>query len=117
MLEPTVLQTPAKLRGKPIAGAEDRQRKIAGFDQAVFSKSSVVAVGAGGIARNRCDTRVVFSTGYGTGTVTISSIASMVLMFWNSTRSLQDSTRGFLAQQPVQLHPYIPAILALAGNH
>ncbi len=45
----SVLQTSIKLRGKPIPGAEDRQRKIAGFDQEVFSKSSVVAIGAGGV--------------------------------------------------------------------
>src|SRR5881394_353546 len=45
----TVSQTSIRLRGKPIPGAEDRQQKISGFDQSVFSKSSVVAVGAGGI--------------------------------------------------------------------
>src|ERR1051326_8444779 len=49
MQEPTVLQTLVRLRGKPIPGAEDRQRKIAGFDQQVFSKTAVVAVGAGGL--------------------------------------------------------------------
>jgi len=37
------------LRGKAIPGAEDRQRKIPGFDQEVFSRSSVLCVGAGGI--------------------------------------------------------------------
>src|SRR6267378_1397948 len=37
------------LRGKAIPGAEDRHRKIPGFDQEVFSKSSVLCVGAGGI--------------------------------------------------------------------
>lgn len=37
------------LRGKAIPGAEDRQRKIRGFDQEVFSKSSVLCIGAGGI--------------------------------------------------------------------
>ena len=47
----TVSSTPTSLhlRGKPIAGAEDRQRKIAGFDQEVFSRSSVVCIGAGGL--------------------------------------------------------------------
>jgi molybdopterin/thiamine biosynthesis adenylyltransferase len=45
----TVSQTSIRLRGKAIAGAEDRQRKIPGFDQAVFSKSSVTCIGAGGI--------------------------------------------------------------------
>src|SRR5204862_1475770 len=47
--EYTASQISIRLRGKAIAGAEDRQQKIAGFDQSVFSKSSVVAVGAGGI--------------------------------------------------------------------
>src|SRR5882672_10160222 len=37
------------LRGKAIPGAEDRQRKIPGFDQEIFSRSSVLCVGAGGI--------------------------------------------------------------------
>jgi len=37
------------LRGKAIPGAEDRQRKIPGFDQEAFSKSSVLCIGAGGI--------------------------------------------------------------------
>jgi len=38
-----------KLQGKAVAGAEDRQRKIPGFDQEIFSRSSVVCIGAGGI--------------------------------------------------------------------
>lgn len=37
------------LRGKPIPGAEDRQRSIPGFDQEAFSGSRVVCIGAGGI--------------------------------------------------------------------
>jgi len=37
------------LRGKAIPGAEDRQKKIPGFDQGAFSKSRVLCVGAGGI--------------------------------------------------------------------
>jgi molybdopterin/thiamine biosynthesis adenylyltransferase len=45
----TVSRTPIKLRGIAIPGAEDRQRKIAGFDQNVFSSRSVVCIGAGGI--------------------------------------------------------------------
>ncbi len=45
----TVSQTSIRLRGKAIPGAEDRQKKIPGFDQEVFSKSSVVCIGAGGI--------------------------------------------------------------------
>jgi molybdopterin-synthase adenylyltransferase len=45
----TVSRTPIKLSGTTIPGAEDRQRRIAGFDQEVFSLSSVVCIGAGGI--------------------------------------------------------------------
>jgi molybdopterin/thiamine biosynthesis adenylyltransferase len=47
----TVSSTPTSLhvRGKPIAGAEDRQRRISGFEQEVFSSSSVVCIGAGGL--------------------------------------------------------------------
>jgi len=45
----TVSRTPIRLRGTAIPGAEDRQRKIAGFDQEIFSASSVVCIGAGGI--------------------------------------------------------------------
>jgi molybdopterin/thiamine biosynthesis adenylyltransferase len=45
----TVSQTSIRLRGKAVPGAEDRQKKIAGFDQVVFSKSSVVCIGAGGL--------------------------------------------------------------------
>jgi molybdopterin/thiamine biosynthesis adenylyltransferase len=35
--------------GKSIPGAEDRQKKIPGFNQEVFSNASVVCVGAGGL--------------------------------------------------------------------
>jgi len=45
----TCSRTSIRLRGKAIPGAEDRQRKIPGFDQDVFSQSGVVCVGAGGI--------------------------------------------------------------------
>jgi molybdopterin/thiamine biosynthesis adenylyltransferase len=41
--------TSTRLLGKAIAGAEDRQRLIPGFDQEAYSKASVVCVGAGGI--------------------------------------------------------------------
>jgi adenylyltransferase/sulfurtransferase len=54
----SVLQTSIKLRGQPITGAEDRQRKIAGFDQSVFSKSSVLCIGAGGIVSQIAPTLV-----------------------------------------------------------
>jgi len=42
-------KTSIRLRGRAIPGAEDRQKKVPGFDQEVFSNSSVVCVGAGGI--------------------------------------------------------------------
>jgi len=45
----TTSQALIKLRGKAIPGAEDRQRKIPGFDQETFSKSRVLCIGAGGI--------------------------------------------------------------------
>jgi len=45
----TVSRTSVSLRGKAIPGAEDRQKKIPGFDQEVFSKSRVLCIGAGGI--------------------------------------------------------------------
>ncbi|MGJ5814493.1 HesA/MoeB/ThiF family protein [Paludibaculum fermentans] len=41
--------TSVELAGTAIPGAEDRQKRIAGFDQAVFSKSRVLCVGAGGL--------------------------------------------------------------------
>jgi molybdopterin/thiamine biosynthesis adenylyltransferase len=44
-----IKQTSIRLRGKAIPGAEDRQKKIAGFDQEVFSKIKVVLIGAGGL--------------------------------------------------------------------
>src|SRR2546427_4811196 len=44
-----VSQTSVRLKGKAIPGAEDRQTSIPGFDQKVFSQSSVTCVGAGGI--------------------------------------------------------------------
>jgi molybdopterin/thiamine biosynthesis adenylyltransferase len=45
----TVSRTLVSLRGKAILGAEDRQKKIPGFEQGAFSKSRVLCVGAGGI--------------------------------------------------------------------
>jgi molybdopterin/thiamine biosynthesis adenylyltransferase len=45
----TVSQTSIRLRGKRIPGAEDRQSKIAGFNQTVFSSSKVLCIGAGGL--------------------------------------------------------------------
>ena len=54
----TVSQTSIRLRGKAVAGAEDRQRKIAGFDQEVFSKSSILCIGAGGLISHIAPTLV-----------------------------------------------------------
>ncbi len=45
----TVSRTSIRLRGVAIPGAEDRQKKIPGFDQEIFSKSRVLCVGAGGL--------------------------------------------------------------------
>src|SRR5258708_2842306 len=45
-------QTSILLRGAPVPGAEDRQRKIPGFDQEKFSRGHVLCVGAGGIISN-----------------------------------------------------------------
>jgi len=42
-------RTSVELRGKAVPGAEDRQRLIPGFDQAAFSRSHVLCIGAGGI--------------------------------------------------------------------
>ena len=38
-----------KFIGQAIPGATDRQQRLAGFDQAVYSQSSVVCIGAGGL--------------------------------------------------------------------
>jgi len=54
----TCSRTSIRLRGKAIPGAEDRQRKIPGFDQYVFSKSSIVCIGAGGIVSQIAPTLV-----------------------------------------------------------
>jgi adenylyltransferase/sulfurtransferase len=45
----TVSQTSIRLKGTAIQGAEDRQKRIPGFDQARYSRSSVTCIGAGGI--------------------------------------------------------------------
>ena len=42
-------RTSVSLRGIAIPGAEKRQSKISGFDQHIYSRSSVLCVGAGGI--------------------------------------------------------------------
>ena len=38
-----------KYIGQAIPGATDRQQRLAGFDQAVYSRSSVICIGAGGL--------------------------------------------------------------------
>jgi molybdopterin/thiamine biosynthesis adenylyltransferase len=53
-----VSQTSIRLKGKAIPGAEDRQRLVPGFDQEVFSKSSVCCVGTGGIVSHIAPTLV-----------------------------------------------------------
>jgi molybdopterin/thiamine biosynthesis adenylyltransferase len=45
-------QTSIELRGKKIRGAEDRQGRIAGFDQQIYSQSHVLCIGAGGLISN-----------------------------------------------------------------
>ena len=45
----TASQASIRLKGKAIPGAEDRQKRIPGFDQEVFSRSQVICIGAGGI--------------------------------------------------------------------
>jgi molybdopterin/thiamine biosynthesis adenylyltransferase len=47
-----------KFTGKAVSGAEDRQKKITGFDQAVFSNSSVLCIGAGGLVSHIAPTLV-----------------------------------------------------------
>jgi molybdopterin/thiamine biosynthesis adenylyltransferase len=46
----TASQTSIRISGKPVPGADDRQRRIRGFSQDIFSSSRVELVGAGGIA-------------------------------------------------------------------
>lgn len=47
-----------ELCGKAVPGAEDRQRKIPGFDQEIFSRSHVLCIGAGGIVSQIAPTLV-----------------------------------------------------------
>src|SRR5580700_4174195 len=51
-------RTSIELRGKRVPGAEDRQRKIPGFDQGRFSRSRVLCIGAGGIVSQIAPTLV-----------------------------------------------------------
>jgi len=52
------------LRGRVIPGAHDRQKRILGFDQAVFSRSSILCIGAGGIASQIAPTLVRKGVGH-----------------------------------------------------
>jgi molybdopterin/thiamine biosynthesis adenylyltransferase len=54
----TASKTSISIRGTGVPGAEDRQRKIADFDQEVFSKSNVLCVGAGGLISHIAPTLV-----------------------------------------------------------
>ncbi len=54
----TISQISTRLKGKPIPGAEDRQQLIPGFDQAKFSASHVLCVGAGGLISHIAPTLV-----------------------------------------------------------
>src|SRR5690242_38674 len=54
----SVSQISIQLKGKPIPGAEDRQRRIPGFDQQVFSRSHVLCIGAGGLISHIAPTLV-----------------------------------------------------------
>lgn len=51
-------QTSIELFGRDIPGAQDRQRNIAGFDQKLFSQSSILCIGAGGIVSQIAPTLV-----------------------------------------------------------
>jgi len=54
----TVSQTSIRLRGKAVPGAEDRQRKITGFDQERYSKAGLLCIGAGGLISHIAPTLV-----------------------------------------------------------
>ena len=54
----TISQISTRLKGKPIPGAQDRQQLIPGFDQAKFSASHVLCVGAGGLISHIAPTLV-----------------------------------------------------------
>src|SRR5437868_10288242 len=51
-------QTSTELFGENIPGAQDRQQKIPGFDQTLFSQSSILCIGAGGIVSQIAPTLV-----------------------------------------------------------
>jgi len=51
-------RTSIKLYGSEVVGADDRQKRIPGFDQELFSKSRVLCIGAGGITSQIAPTLV-----------------------------------------------------------
>src|SRR5712691_4919092 len=51
-------RTSIRLSGVAIPGAEDRQKKIPGFDQAVYSRGRVLCIGAGGLISHIAPTLV-----------------------------------------------------------
>jgi len=51
-------RTSIRLSGVAAPGAEDRQRKIPGFDQAAYSRSRVLCIGAGGLISHIAPTLV-----------------------------------------------------------
>jgi len=59
-MRPTFIDSPTsiRLKGEAIPGAEDRQQKIPGFDQAVYSRSHVLCIGAGGLISHIAPTLV-----------------------------------------------------------
>ena len=54
----TASPTSILLKGKTIQGAEDRQGKIPGFEQSVFSRTRLLCIGAGGIVSQIAPTLV-----------------------------------------------------------
>jgi molybdopterin-synthase adenylyltransferase len=54
----TVSRTSIRLVGKPVPGAEDRHKLIPGFDQAMYSRSRAVCIGAGGLVSQIAPTLV-----------------------------------------------------------
>jgi molybdopterin/thiamine biosynthesis adenylyltransferase len=54
----SVSQLSRKFLGQAIPGATDRQQRLPGFDQAAYSRSSVICIGAGGLVSQIAPTLV-----------------------------------------------------------
>ena len=54
----TISRNSISLRGSAIREATDRQQRIPGFDQEVFSRSRILCIGAGGIVSQIAPTLV-----------------------------------------------------------